>query len=329
MLDLQTSPRTEAARPSADGQRTTSPHPAEYGHGAARGHLLASDGVLLHYRSWRPADRAPLATLLFIHGIASHGAWFADTAAHLADHGIAVYAPDRRGSGLSGGPRGHIPAYEQAIDDLHVSIDLAAARHPTTPIFLAGSSWAAKLAIAAAAQAQGRLAGLLLHGPGLFPRVDLTPTQKASVLFAHRLRPEQPVTIPLVPGDYTRQPAALAYIGDDPYRLLSASARFFWETRRLDRARDAYAGSLALPVLLQMGGADRIMDTAATCRWVDGLSATDRTTIVYRGAAHTLDFEAEPTVRTYRADLLGWLRRQATRRAAGHGKEAGDDRLHS
>ncbi len=78
-------------------------------------YLTARDGVLLQGHRWLPEQRNANAALIFLHGIASHGAWFAETAAFLAEHGIAVYAPDRRGSGLSGGPRGHIARYGQAV----------------------------------------------------------------------------------------------------------------------------------------------------------------------------------------------------------------------
>src|SRR3954465_185073 len=91
---------------------------------ASRFHLPASDGLRLHCRRWLPRTTNVRASLLFLHGIASHGAWFAETAAVLAEHGIAVYAPDRRGSGLSYGPRGHIPSYEQAVADAELFLDL-------------------------------------------------------------------------------------------------------------------------------------------------------------------------------------------------------------
>jgi alpha-beta hydrolase superfamily lysophospholipase len=312
----------EIARP---GCPTVERRAAHDRHLASRARLTSVDGIPLHYRAWVPADRQPAATLLFLHGIASHGAWFAETAVHLADRGIAVYAPDRRGSGLSGGPRGHVPSYEQALDDLDLFRALAATEQPGAPLFLAGSSWAAKLAIAGAARSPEGLAGLVLLGPGLFPRVDLTVGQKLAVLLAHRVRPQADLPIPLVPDDYTRNPAYLEYVRRDAYRLLTATSRLFWETGRLDRARNRLAAGLNLPILLQIGDADRIMDPARTCAWLQRLGAPDRTSVVYRGAAHTLDFEPEPTVRAYRADLLGWLKRQIGR-IGQNGKGAGDVR---
>ena len=290
--------------------------PANDRHVANRARLTAADDLPLHYRTWLPLDRQPEASLLFLHGIASHSAWFAATAVHLAERGIAVYAPDRRGSGLSGGTRGHADSYEQLLDDLDLFRRLALDEQPGAPLFLAGSSWAAKLAIASAAGSQEGLAGLVLLGPGLFPRVDLTLIQKLTVLLYHRARPDREVRIPLVPDDYTTNPVYLDYIRRDAYRLHMASSRFFWETGRLDRARNRLATGLTLPILLQIGEADQIMDARATCAWVQTLGAPDRTSVIYRGAGHTLDFESEPTVRAYRADLLGWLRRQIKREAS-------------
>ena len=310
MIDLH---RTEATRTD---DTSVDDLPGAEKHVARRARLTAIDSLLLHYRTWIPAQGHAEAVLLSVHGIASHGAWFAETAIHLAERGIAVYAPDRRGSGLSGGARGHISHYEQVLDDLDLFIGLAEQEQPGAPIFLAGSSWAAKVAIASAARRQDRLAGLLLLGPGLFPKVDLSMQQKLGVLLFHRTRPELNLSIPLVPDDYTRNAAYLEYIRRDGYRLLTASSRFFWETRRLDRARTRFASTLRLPMLLQIGDADPIVDAAKTCRWFQRLDAPDRTTVVYPGASHTLDFEPYPNVRAYRADLLGWLRHQIGRAAS-------------
>jgi acylglycerol lipase len=308
MIELHPSESVQADSPTVC--QPAGPLPRSNQFVASRARLTATDGIALHYRAWLPASVPVSGALVFVHGIASHSAWFAQTAGFLAGGGIAVYAPDRRGSGLSGGPRGHAGSVEQLLSDLDRIISLTADEHPATPIFLAGSSWAAKLALAYAANAQDRLAGLLLHGPGLFPKVDLSVSQKLAVLARHRFQPTCQLPIPLTPESYTSQASYLAYIEGDPYRLLTASARFFWETRRLDRARTRLAARLTLPVLLQIGDADPIMDAEATCGWLQALPAPDRTAITYRNASHTLDFEAEPTVRAYRTDLFDWLRRQ-------------------
>src|SRR5215211_1874520 len=152
---------------------------------AERRFLMAGDGVRLHCLHWPSRQPPPSAVLVFLHGIASHAGWFGETAADLNQHGVEVYGPDRRGSGRSGGPRGHLDRYEQALDDVEQVVRLVAAEHPGTPVFLAASSWAAKLAVVYAARRPAHLSGLLLLGPVLFPTVKLSPARQVQVLVGH------------------------------------------------------------------------------------------------------------------------------------------------
>jgi alpha-beta hydrolase superfamily lysophospholipase len=268
--------------------------------------IKVSDGVELHCLDWSTGRAAaPWAVLVFIHGIASHAAWFGETAVDLRDAGVAVYAPDRRGSGLSGGPRGHIPSYERALDDVTEILKLAAAEHPDTPTFLAASSWAAKLTIVYAALRSASLSGLILLGPGLFERVNLSPAQQLGVLLGHTVMPTARVPIPLTPELYTTTPRYVEFIRHDPLRLLTATTRFFWETRRLDRTRESASVRLHLPILVLQGDHDAMMDIRKTRTWFSELPLADKTYVSYERAGHTLDFEAHRS--QYLADLLGWL----------------------
>ena len=166
---------------------------------AERRFLMAGDGVRLHCLHWRSRQSPPSAVLVFLHGIASHAGWFGETAADLGNRGVAVYGPDRRGSGRSSGPRGHLTRYERALDDLEQVVRLVSSEHPATPVFLAASSWAAKLAVVYVAQRPASLAGLLLLGPGLTAEVKLSPVRQAQVVVGHLVRPMAYLPIPLTP----------------------------------------------------------------------------------------------------------------------------------
>jgi acylglycerol lipase len=279
------------------------------GQGAERRFLTADDGVRLHYLVWPTEPSPPWAVVIFLHGIASHAGWFAQTAAHLNHHGVAVYGPDRRGSGRSGGPRGHLARYERALDDVEQVVRLVAADHRGTPVFLAASSWAAKLAVVYAAQRPAPLAGLLLLGPGLTAEVKLSPARQLQVLVGHLVTPMAYLPIPLTPELYTANPPYLDFIRADPLRRLEATAQFFWETARLDRRRRRASAGLALPLLLLQGEADKMIDVPKTRRWFARLGVEDKTYRAYAGAGHTLDFE--PDRAQYLADLLGWLSARA------------------
>jgi acylglycerol lipase len=268
--------------------------------------LGMSDGTELHCLVWPPAKRPAVAIVVFLHGIASHGAWFADTATWLADHGVGVYAPDRRGSGRSGGRRGHLRRYEWALSDVEEIVRAAGAEHVGRPMFVAASSWSAKLAVVYAAQGRP-LDGLLLLGPGLLPTVKLSVARRVWVLLGHLLAPTSRVAIPLSPELYTAEEGYRRYIRTDPLRLHSATTRFFWETARLDRRRRPATARLQLPVLMLQGDADAMMDVAATRRWIADVPSADVTYRAYPAAGHTLDFEPEPNLSRYRRDLLDWI----------------------
>jgi acylglycerol lipase len=279
---------------------------------AASGFVQAGDGVRLHYLRWSAGGSRPWAVVVFLHGIASHAGWFSETAADLHAQGVAVYAPDRRGSGRSGGPRGHLARYERALDDVDEILRLVASEHQGTRVFLAASSWAAKLGLVHAALRPGPLAGLLLLGPGLLPSVNLSPARRVTVLVGHLVAPTARLPIPLTPDLYTTNPRYLDFIRDDRLRLLEATTQFFWQTARLDRLRGRASASLRLPLLVLQGEDDAMMDVPATRRWFSGLEVEDKDYQAYPGAGHTLDFE--PDRAQYRDDMLAWLSTRVRRR---------------
>src|SRR5512132_2960177 len=272
---------------------------------AERRFLTAGDGVRLHYLHWSSQRSPSWAVVIFLHGIASHAGWFGQTAADLNRQGVEVYGPDRRGSGRSGGPRGHLARYECALDDVDHVVQLVASEHPEVPVFLAASSWAAKLGVVYAAQRPGPLAGLLLLGPVLTAEVKLSPARQAQVVVGHLVAQRAYLPIPLTPELYTANPPYLDFIRADPLRRLEATAQFFWETARLDRRRRRDSARLELPLLLLQGEADKMIDMPKTRRWFARLAVEDKTYRAYAGAGHTLDFE--PDRAQYLADLLGWL----------------------
>jgi alpha-beta hydrolase superfamily lysophospholipase len=267
--------------------------------------VLAADGTRLHVLRWLPQTGSVRASVLYLHGIATHGAWFSETAELLIDKGIAVYAPDRRGSGRSDGPRGHVDDLGQALSDVDRVLDRVVTEQPGRPVFLAGSSWASKLAVAYAVEHPERLTGLLLLAAGIVPKVTLPLGQRLVVLAAQKVRPQLRLPIPLTPEMYTRSRPHQEFIRTDPLRINDATARFYWETNRLDRRRNRLAQQLRVPTLLMMGGSDVMMDVAGTRRWFQRIGTPDRKLVLYPEAAHTLDFEDRPE--EYRADLLRWI----------------------
>ena len=102
--------------------------------------LAASDGIQLALRSYVP--KSPVAGVVFYHGGGAHSAaGYQYLASALRDkYNIAVFTPDIRGHGQSGGPRGDAPTPKQVLEDVATLLGHLRARYPHLPLCLGGHS---------------------------------------------------------------------------------------------------------------------------------------------------------------------------------------------
>jgi acylglycerol lipase len=107
--------------------------------------ISASDGVKLAVRKYAP--KSPRAVVLFYHGGGAHsGAGYQFLGNGLkTEFDLAVYMPDIRGHGASGGPRGDAPTSQQVWDDITSLIRSIRADYPELPIYIGGHSSGAGL----------------------------------------------------------------------------------------------------------------------------------------------------------------------------------------
>jgi acylglycerol lipase len=268
--------------------------------------LPASDGVELQYRFFAPAAVAHRGNVVQLHGIQSHSGWYVETAAELARRGYAVYLADRRGSGLSAGPRGDFASAEQLVDDVARVIDEAKRGDGERPTVLVGCCWGARPAVAYASQAGNGLAALVLVCPALKAKVDLAPARKLQVFAGRVVAPGTRVPIPLTPEMFTENPPYLEFVRNDPLSLHHVTARFFFAQFFWDR-RLLAERSLGVPLLLLQSGRDPVVDVGAVRSWYDGLSTPRKDYVLYDDFGHILDFDQERA--RYWDDLGAWLDR--------------------
>lgn len=109
--------------------------------------IQASDETSLAFRTYIPPQAE--AILIFYHGAGAHsGLSYNHIGVGLRDEfKIAVYMPDLRGHGSSGGARGDAPSEEQVWSDINTIVKHARMRHPNLPIFIGGHSGGAGLAL--------------------------------------------------------------------------------------------------------------------------------------------------------------------------------------
>ena len=158
--------------------------------------------IVVH--SWPNADARYVA--LISHGYGEHARRYDHVAERLVEDGAAVFAPDHWGHGRSGGERALVHDLENAVEDMHMVAERAAAEHGEVPVVLIGHSMGGLIATRYGQRYGGELAALVLSGPAVGGNPDLEGLAQLDPI------PD----IPIDPAILSRDPAVGQAYADDP-----------------------------------------------------------------------------------------------------------------
>lgn len=265
--------------------------------------LAAADGVRIHYQHWPVAGAR--AGVLVSHGLGEHGGRYAALARDLAPHGISVCAPDHRGHGRSGGPRGYARRFEQVVDDLEaVRREVAAGLFSGLPVFLFGHSLGGLVALRHLQAHPGSFRGAVLSAPLLGVAVKAARWKTAASGFLSKVIPALPIANEITPSQLSRDEAYVRSYLEDPLVHTKITPRLYTEFMAHIGHAAADAGRLQLPLLFVVPTADVIVEAAAVLRFAGGLSG-DVTVRRYEGYLHESfnDVGRERVI----DDIAGWI----------------------
>jgi acylglycerol lipase len=261
-------------------------------------HYFASDGYDLACRVWPTPN--PRGRVVVVHGIVSHSGWYVSCCEQLAQQGWEVHALDRRGSGLNCENRGDVSSMHRWLSDVEAYIQPWSDPLPT---ILLGISWGGKLVAFIAARGKCRLTGFGLICPGIYAKQQVGTFKQVGLKLANALGLNQlRVPIPLQdPRLFTEQPSSMTYIEQDPLTLREITVRFAVADLALNREARACAERIAIPGFLMLAGKERIVDNGRTRHFWSRLASNGNLVVEYPDAAHTLEFEEDPSA--YYRDL--------------------------
>ena len=260
-------------------------------------------GLKILVRSWRPVVPAR-AVVCIVHGIKSHGGYYAWAAEQLAAAGLAVYAVDLRGRGRSDGPRLYVDDIGEYLADVDALLAHARQREPGLPVYLFGHSAGGVISCVYTLDHQEELAGLICESFAF--RVYAPGFVLALVKWLGRVAPRLPV-LRLPTAGFSRDPAVVQAMIDDPLGVhreaqpAAMVAALVRATERLDREFPL----IKLPVLILHGTADRVTRPEGSRQFHDAAGAADKTLKLYDGHVHDLlnDHGRE----TVMADVTHWI----------------------
>jgi alpha-beta hydrolase superfamily lysophospholipase len=277
--------------------------------------IYSADGTRLHAHYWGPSGLHPTRVMVIVHGMGGHGAYYRSSLApYLAPRGVATYAADLRGHGLSDGPRGHIETFAELEQDVAATVRFARKRHPDLPFFLLGESMGTPLAIVHAATSPKELQpdflvlAACVIAPTVKPRIDevfRTPfyylTNRRKVAIPITGREEQGV----------RDPDFVRVLKTDELFNRYISVRFLLSmTSTMNRAARLHT-NLTMPTLILQGGKDITIRHKPTREFFKRIAATEKEMHVYPDAYHAI--LNDPDSPLVRARLLDWMERQHSR----------------
>jgi alpha-beta hydrolase superfamily lysophospholipase len=217
--------------------------------------LAGGDGAALMVHSWQPRGGPGAAwSVVALHGAVSHAGWFAPLGRALARRGIAVHAPDRRGSGRL--RQLELPAAPEVfLDDLRRVVRAVRARG--SRVCLAPWCLGAQLGIPALGDACP-VDHLLLLAPALALSAKVAGDLAAGVRAAG-----SHLSLPASDEDFVEGSAGRAFLAADPLRWRSVPRTFRMVTDRLDQMMRAQLPRVTSPVTGLFATRDRITDSTA------------------------------------------------------------------
>ncbi|WP_336805926.1 lysophospholipase [Fulvimonas yonginensis] len=265
--------------------------------------LALPDGRWLQLHDWPGATARE--GVLIVHGLGEHGARYAPLAAWLNARGYAVRSYDQAGHGRSPGRRGALAHPLELLGDLAaVLADYVAALG--APPLLLGHSMGGTVALRAVLEGRVAVRALVLSSPAL--RTWVPGWQQSLATRLARVLPGLPLRSGLPFRALSHDPDVVVAYRHDPLRsgwITPRLARFIFESGPYCIR---HAAALAVPTLLLVAGADRLVDPRGSLAFAEAARPGGHLTVrVYDALCHELFNEAEPARREVLADLQSWL----------------------
>jgi len=262
-------------------------------------------GLNIAYRIWRPTSEAK-AVVLIVPGFNSHSGYYGATAEYLKARGLAVYAVDLRGRGLSDGERFYVDTIDDYADDIDAVMAVVKAQNPGKKIFLLGHSAGGVTACIFSLEHQSELAGLVCESFAY--QVPAPDFAIAALKGLSHLAPHAHV-LALANKDFSRDATVVATMDADP--LIAHESQPTRTVAALARADDQLRREfplISLPVLILHGTADKAAKASGSQEFYEAAGSADKTLKLYDGHYH--DMLNDIGKETILTDIYDWIEKR-------------------
>jgi acylglycerol lipase len=267
----------------------------------------------MFHRRWEPPTNVKVkATLMIVHGTVDHSGVYAELAKELVSAGIAVFAIDMRGWGLSDGESMYLDSMDTSVADvdaLYQEIHSLPRYEKVKSRFLLGKSIGGTITTYCIHQYPQHWTGLLgLSGAyKVDPKLSPSPLVLAILNGAAKLIPKTPVKQLFDEHLIVRDEAALQAWMDDTlcckdkvrigYIVVGTESLY---------GLPGLAAGINLPMLMMYGDADKVVTKAGHELMIQNNQHTDKQLKLYPEGYHNL--LAEPSLKVQvTKDIKEWI----------------------
>jgi alpha-beta hydrolase superfamily lysophospholipase len=250
------------------------------------------DGLDVFAEGWEPVAIQAKGVVCLVHGLGEHIARYAHVAEAFGKDGLVLFGADLRGHGRSSGPRGHISAVEDFIQDIDLLLEQARARYPSLPIILYGHSLGGILVLYYGLKRKPAVKGVIATSSGLRTAVEQQPAKMMAARVLGSLLPNVAIPSGLETAAISRDEKVVAAYRSDLLVHDKITLGFGKIMMGVVAWTLAHAGEFPLPLLLLHGKADRIAFPAGSIEFSAALK--DKCTLMlWDDAYHELHNEPE------------------------------------
>jgi len=272
------------------------------------------DRLWLFHRQWEPSvSTNPIATLMIIHGTVDHSGVYAEIGKVLSDAGIAVFASDMRGWGLSDGEDLYVDDIATFVADIDYSykrIHSSSRYSDVKARFILGKSIGGLVAAFAALEHESHFSGLLGLSGGyqIDPKIGIPPPIVCQALkYLNEYLPKFPIKPLFDSSLIVSDAAALEEWKADPL-VSRGKIRLGYAVNmmQLNNSLPSLVCKLRLPMLMMIGTSDNVVTRAGHEMMVGQSSSNDAQLKLYEGGFHNL--LAEPHLKhLVMRDICSWI----------------------
>jgi len=270
----------------------------------AQDHFSAADGTILPVRSWLPKTTPVKAVVIALHGFNDYSNSFVSTGNFLSMQGIACYAYDQRGFGLSP-ERGVWSGVAAYTDDLTAFVCEVRKLYPGLPLYVLGESMGGAVTIVAVTgNNQPPVDGIILVAPAVWGRETMPWYQRWLLAVTAHTVPWMKLSgsgLNITPSDNLEMRRALSR---DPLVIKDTRIdSMYGLTNLMDQAL-INARRIQLPTLIVYGKRDQVIPKEPTFRMLSKVPQTARKAF-YENGYHMLlrDLQREKPL----SDIAVWI----------------------